>query len=117
MPRLWTRQVSRLYRPSRASQQLGRFDYDIASAYEAVALLLDLCLVVGINWPYDTAFDWAPGARGPEGNFVLDVPLNLSLLVKCEDIATLWHLLDNILWDASVLLILLCWLFRSPSLI
>jgi hypothetical protein len=33
----------------------------------------------------------------------MDMPLVLSLLAKCEELATFCHLRDNIFWDASVL--------------
>jgi hypothetical protein len=33
----------------------------------------------------------------------MDMPLVLSLLPKCEELATFCHLWDNIFWDASVL--------------
>jgi hypothetical protein len=46
--------------------------------------------VVGVNWPYGTTADWARGATACD--VVMDMPLVLSLLPKCEELATFCHL-------------------------
>lgn len=57
--------------------------------------------MMGVNWPYGTTADWARGATACD--VVMDMPLVLGLLPKCEELATFCHLQDNILWDTSVL--------------
>lgn len=61
--------------------------------------------MVGVNWPHGTMADWAPGDHKNRHN---GYPAEYNFLAKCEELATFWHLLDNILWDANMPLFLSC---------